>query len=371
MDTNFILGELEQSFQSIDKSILLTRQKEHEFDSIEYRISNYLSNTNYFVAKMNESRFKLIEEMKTKMLKDLESLTRNDKVEKIKFYFNHLLSFSIFEFIGLSYINDFSLINKLKYLDFYNPTNLIQVPMELQNKSNYQIHPMTNLKYFLFNTNKRELSLMSINSCDLKKLKLPDDKYCNFHVYKSNMFCVICSLNFEEVILQVYDFSLNLIKSKQIEPGYIYFFNSNLVNYSKSDKNEHQIFDCELNQKFTLKNVYRNPLIDYVNDRIMFLEDERDGLHLKIITFTDNNLIGKVKINTASSFSIIIDEESNIYIRMMDLGSNLMHIYCYDSNATFLFKKYVPNLDNFHSIKLISPNQIAFLELSTNNFALF
>ncbi|RNA17063.1 hypothetical protein BpHYR1_036869, partial [Brachionus plicatilis] len=294
--------------------ITQARKIESKFKKTEDEVFNFAINQSYFIASINSFRNELISKTKLQLEHDLDQIQNGLAISAKVLNTDHENMFSLFEFLYLFYKNDISILNKLKYFEFFNFTKLIELPVEYRNKNYITFYPISNFRYFISNSMAHELNLLMADGCLIKRLKIPNDHYCKLHVYESKILWVSCSLNFDNTLIKVFDLNLNLLKEKKIDPGFIYFFNSNFINVCMNDQNVHRIYDTDLNQVLALTDIYRNPLIDLVNDRIMFLQNEMD----------DKKLIEKIKINTFSSFSFIIDEESNIYIRMMDSTDSLI-----------------------------------------------
>lgn len=370
MNFDKLFHEVEKKIHLIDSKINEAKIIEIQFRKLQDDVFNLTSNEFTFISSINRSRYDLISKVKAKLECDLNLVQNGVKILPWILKTDHENIFSLFEFISLSYKNDISILKKIKYTEYFNFTKIIELSSNFQNKNYITCYPISNFSFFISNSILNEINLIMANGSLIKRLKLQKDNYCKFHVYESKIFMASCNLNFENTLVKVFDLKFNLLKQKDIVPGFIYFFNSNFVNFCMNEQNEHQIFDSDLNKVLTLKDIYRNPIIDIANNRIIFLEDYTDGLYLKINSLKDDKLIEKIKINSLSSFSFIIDEQSNIYIRMMDSADSLFYIYCFDLNGNFLFKKYLPNLESFHSLRLISFNQIALIDSNRNSFAI-
>lgn len=364
-----LFDEIEAKFYHLENKINKSKKIEFKYKNTEDDLYRFASDESFFISSINLSRNQLLVKVKNQLKHDLDFTTNKSRIVPSVLKINHEKKFSLLEFVTISYEKDISIEKKLRYIDLFNFSKLTEYPNPYRNKNNLTFYPVSNFRFLIHDSELNQLLLLMADGCLVKRLKLPCRQYCQFHVYESKIFWVSCNLDFEDTLIQVLDLNLNILGKKKIEPGYIYFFNANFINFC-NQKNEHHIYDTNLKQILTLKDIYRNPLINVEKNRLMFLENEINDLYLKINFLKEKKLIEKIKINTLSSFSYIIDEDSNIYVRMMNSADCSMYIFCFDLNGKFLFKKNLPNLQDFHAIKLISSNQIALFNNQRNSLVI-
>lgn len=366
LEENFL--KFETKFKLIDLQIKSTIQLViNKCDLVKISVNSSL-NLEENVRLINDSRKVLLDQLRIRLENSLKILNQHSDHS----FFRSCIELGQFEFGNLIYRNDFNVVKKLKNFALFNQIDLVDIHLDYLDRGKYEVQAMSFDKLVVYNKTTRELLLIKRMGEVLKKISFPMKHTCHFNVYGSKIYFGLYDIELYKFIsLGVMDSNLKILKKVNVNSLSVQFYNSKLIHFSNKTQT-FEVLDDNLNLIHSFSenvNYVCSPLIDCVNDRIVYLDDNDGYASLSIIEFNTRKLVNKIRINTRSSCFFRIDEEANVFLRMLDEDLNIC-LFCFDRNGKLLVKRNFQTLGSYHNFRPISRELMVFSDNSSNNLAL-
>ena len=379
-------SSLELFFQSFEKNLELVRQEkldQFETKNLDEHIDKRVDLVELvFTKKLNSRRNYLIDQFDKKMRHHMKLIQLNYGKSFFTFLPSKKTIYDCNFLIGsLIYKNKFSILKKLKYMDYLNQ---LENKIELIDELNYYFHVRALIlninRLFIYLRTKEGKTFFKIfnNKCkEYISIEINDNLiYKNILAINAQIVCLFYHQSRKYFILSVYDDELNLLRQTKIDyeinlcslsvnevicwdvknkKCLVYDFDLSLVdNFGQCEKEEEPFYFCD------------GIIIEASTQLILFYyySESYPKHFIKIINRRTGLLNGVINIDfDYFSKMIRIDTESNILFKTYD-PSNLLKYY--DSNGKLIGLFSNNEFTKFSRIDLTKSDELICFDKTDN-----
>jgi hypothetical protein len=351
------------------------------------------------------TRLHYLSKIDSKLVENLKCPIRSDyKTKQVYFrsrFFDQKvetkpeLAFKVNKLARLSIQNEINVHKRFLYFnlsDFLINTIDTSNQNRYNNEQLYEIFHLPNREYLVFNRFAGHLTLFNEHNIALRQvfIKLIKVKSKVIQIIGDRVVIVLANSSQTVHFIYLFDFELNMVRSKALKNVLYLKINQNFVMFESSLKfqaNRIELLDFglekvdqfsygELDSHTSLFDMLtRISFIYILPDRFVLDTKHHDELVLEFFDRTKcrnqrAQLVARVEINKCESYAIKVDRQSRVYaivevfvddyydealvVRNLAGGGNRENLYCYDLSGSLLFKRFVAVLDDLESVDLMN-----------------